>query len=101
MKNNPLNKTLFFSKTNDFLNVYLKNQAMKSDNTVHTYQDGLTIFIRYLSDLKNVHMIFCWNTWRTLKIKAVLPEPVITDLLQSGHIYGMWQMVTYPCSQLL
>jgi integrase/recombinase XerD len=37
MKNNPLNKTLFFSKTNDFLNVYLKNQAMKSDNTVHTY----------------------------------------------------------------
>ena len=54
MKNDPLNKALFFSKTNDFLNVYLKNQAMKSDNTVHTYQDGLTIFRRYLSKEKKI-----------------------------------------------
>lgn len=54
MKNNSLNKALFFSKTNDFLNIYLKKQAMKSDNTVHTYQDGLTVFRKYLSDVKKI-----------------------------------------------
>lgn len=54
MKNNPLNKALFFSKTNDFLNIYLKKQAMKSDNTVHTYQDGLTVFRKYLSEVKKI-----------------------------------------------
>lgn len=54
MKNNSLNKALFFSKANDFLNIYLKKQAMKSDNTVHTYQDGLTVFRKYLSDVKKI-----------------------------------------------
>ncbi|HKM35977.1 MAG TPA: tyrosine-type recombinase/integrase [Lachnospiraceae bacterium] len=52
MKNNQLNKTLFFSKTNDFLNIYLPRQAMKSDNTIETYRDGLTVFRKYLIDKK-------------------------------------------------
>ena len=32
MKNNKLDKALFFSKTNDFLNLYLPRQAMKKLN---------------------------------------------------------------------
>lgn len=56
MKNNQLNKALFFSKTNDFLNLYLPRQAMKSDNTINTYRDGLTVFRKYLSEMKNISM---------------------------------------------
>lgn len=41
MKNNQLSKELFFSRTNDFLNIYLPKQAMKSNNTINTYRDGL------------------------------------------------------------
>ena len=54
MKNNKLDKALFFSKTNDFLNLYLPRQAMKSDNTIHTYRDGLTVFRKYLAEVKNI-----------------------------------------------
>lgn len=54
MKNNKLDKALFFSKTNDFLNLYLPRQAMKSDNTIDTYRDGLTVFRKYLTEVKNV-----------------------------------------------
>ena len=54
MKNNQLNKTLFFSKTNDFLNIYLPRQAMKNDNTIETYRDGLTVFRKYLIDKKQI-----------------------------------------------
>lgn len=54
MKNNQLNKSLFFSKTNDFLNIYLPAQAMKSENTIRTYRDGLTVFRKYLSSELNL-----------------------------------------------
>jgi integrase/recombinase XerD len=54
MKNNQLNKSLFFSKTNDFLNIYLPMQAMKSVNTINTYRDGLTVFRKYLAEIKQI-----------------------------------------------
>lgn len=54
MKNNQLSKELFFSRTNDFLNLYLPKQAMKSNNTVNTYRDGLTVFRKYLAEEKKV-----------------------------------------------
>lgn len=54
MKNSKLDKALFFSKTNDFLNLYLPRQAMKSDNTINTYRDGLTVFRKYLTEVKNI-----------------------------------------------
>ena len=54
MKNNKLDKALFFSKTNDFLNLYLPRQVMKSDNTIHAYRDGLTVFRKYLAEVKNI-----------------------------------------------
>lgn len=56
MKNNQLNKTLFFSKTNDFLNLYLSKQAMKSGNTINTYRDGLTVFRKYLAEEKKIYI---------------------------------------------
>ncbi len=50
MKTKRLSQDLFFSKTNDFLNIYLPEQAVKSKNTITTYRDGLTVFRRYVTD---------------------------------------------------
>lgn len=52
MNNKKLSQELFFSKTNDFLNLYLPSQAVRSANTISTYQDGLTVFRRYVTDKK-------------------------------------------------
>lgn len=54
MTNKQLNKELFFSRTNDFLNLYLSKQAMKSTNTINTYRDGLTVFRKYLAEEKKI-----------------------------------------------
>lgn len=54
MKNNHANNTLFFSKTFDYLNKYLPEQAVKSGHTIDTYRDALTIFRRYVTDEKLV-----------------------------------------------
>lgn len=43
-------KKLFFSKTLEFLEHYLPEQALKSRNTVETYRDALTVFRRYVTD---------------------------------------------------
>ncbi len=53
---------LFFSKTLDFLDHYLPEQAMKSTNTIETYRDALTIFRRYLSDTLRLSIrTFCFK----------------------------------------
>jgi integrase/recombinase XerD len=54
MKNKALNGDLLFSKTNDFLNRYLPLQASRSTNTIETYRDGLTVFRRYITDIKKI-----------------------------------------------
>lgn len=54
MKTSSLNKELFFSKTNDYLNVYLPKQAVKSEKTIKTYADALTVFRRYLYEERNI-----------------------------------------------
>lgn len=43
-------RSLFFSKTLEFLEHYLPEQAMRSRNTVETYRDALTVFRRYVTD---------------------------------------------------
>lgn len=48
-----LNKKLFFSMTFDFLTIYIP-QDSSSSKTVKTYRDGLTIFRRYVTDVKNI-----------------------------------------------
>lgn len=40
---------LFFSRTRDFLDVYLIKQCSRSPYTVKTYRDALTIFRRYVT----------------------------------------------------
>lgn len=52
MKTKILNSQLFFSKTSDFLNRYLPYQVAKSQNTIETYRDGLTVFRRYVTDIR-------------------------------------------------
>ena len=47
-------KKLFFSKTLEFLEHYLPEQALKSRNTVETYRDALTVFRRYVTDEKHM-----------------------------------------------
>ncbi len=47
------NSELFFSMTLDFLEVYIP-QSHNSKRTKKTYQDGLTIFRRYVTDEKNL-----------------------------------------------
>lgn len=54
MSRKKLSKKLFFSKTLDFLEHYLPDQALKSRNTVETYRDGLTVFRRYVNDILNL-----------------------------------------------
>lgn len=40
---------LFFSRTMDFLDVYLPKQCSRSPHTVKTYRDALTVFRRYVT----------------------------------------------------
>ena len=47
MNKTPLEK-LFFSKTRDFLDLYLSAQCSKSKHTIKAYRDALTIFRRYV-----------------------------------------------------
>ena len=54
MKTASLNKSLFFSKTSQYLNVYLPRQAGKSVRTIKTYADALTVFRRYLYEERRI-----------------------------------------------
>lgn len=47
-------KKLFFSKTLEFLEHYLPDQVLKSRNTVETYRDALTVFRRYVTDIRHL-----------------------------------------------
>lgn len=53
---NGFRNDLFFSRTNDFLNIYLPSQAVRSACTVKTYLDGLTVFRRYVTDTRKISM---------------------------------------------
>lgn len=50
MKKNILKDDLFFSMTWDYLNVYLPTQHQNSKKTTEAYEDGLTVFRRYVTD---------------------------------------------------
>ena len=38
---------MFFSKTRDFLDLYLEKQSSRSSHTVRAYRDALTVFKRF------------------------------------------------------
>ena len=50
-KNTISPELLFFSKTWNFLNVYLLKQVVRSPETVESYRDSLTIFKNYVVDV--------------------------------------------------
>ena len=50
MKNKSLSKNLFFSRTHDFLEMYLPAQAGKSLKTVKAYKDALSVFRKYVHE---------------------------------------------------
>ena len=52
--NKVLNEDRFFSMTWDYLHVYLPTQHHDSPKTAKSYEDGLTIFRRYLTDTLSV-----------------------------------------------
>ena len=43
---------LFFSKTYDFLEIYLPKQACRSRHTIKQYKTGLSCFYDYVSDVR-------------------------------------------------
>lgn len=43
-------KNLFFSRTNDFLNVYLAKQISRSNATISSYRKALLLFFRYITE---------------------------------------------------
>lgn len=50
----PLNNTLFFSKTLDFLETYIPKQSNGSRNTIETYRIGLSQFRDYIYSQKKL-----------------------------------------------
>ena len=62
MRNEKTRQELFFSKTLDYLSRYLPNQALKSNHTIETYRDALTIFRRYVTNEKQLSLKkFCFE----------------------------------------
>lgn len=62
-----LNKKLFFSMTYDFLTVYIP-QDSASSRTVKTYRDGLTVFRRYVTEVKG----FSIRTFTSANVPLIL-----------------------------
>lgn len=48
MKTKSFNE-LFFSRTHDFLDIYLTSQCSRSPHTIKAYKDALTVFRRYVT----------------------------------------------------
>jgi len=55
--NKKIYKTLFFSKTREFLDSYLAVQCGKSPHTIKSYRDALTIFRRYVNEEKGMSIM--------------------------------------------
>lgn len=56
MSKRVLNEELFFSMTWEYLNVFLPVQHRDSPKTVASYEDGLTVFRRYVTDVRSIRM---------------------------------------------
>lgn len=56
MSKRVLKDDLFFSMTWDYLNVFLPVQHRDSPKTAASYEDGLTIFRRYVTDVRAIRM---------------------------------------------
>ena len=62
MSKKPEFKDLFFSKTKDFLDIFLKSQINRSSDTIKAYRISLTAFYKYVTEVrKEKVMQFCFS----------------------------------------
>lgn len=62
MSNKPEFHKLFFSKTKDFLDVFLTRQEQKSQQTVKAYRISLTSFYEYVTSIRGIKVMqFCFS----------------------------------------
>ena len=54
MKKASLNKDLFFSKTSQYLNIYLTRETGKRSRTIKTFDDALIVFQRYFYEERGI-----------------------------------------------
>lgn len=54
MNKKTFGKELFFSKTRDYLELYLTKQCNKSKHTIKAYRDALTVFRRFVLEEKKL-----------------------------------------------
>lgn len=50
------NTQMFFYKTLDYLETYLRKQCARSIHTVEGYRDSLTVFRKFITDFKNIRI---------------------------------------------
>lgn len=57
MSNKPHFTELFFSKTKDYLDIYLSRQEKKSPETIKAYRIALTNFYKYATEVRNIKVM--------------------------------------------
>lgn len=61
MNKEPKYTNLFFSKTKDFLDIFLKSQEQRSKDTIKAYRISLTSFYKYVTEEKGLKVMqFCF-----------------------------------------
>ena len=62
MSKKPEFADLFFSKTKDFLDIFLKSQEQRSRDTIKAYRISLSSFYKYVTDVKGMKVMqFCFS----------------------------------------
>lgn len=62
MSKKPDFKDLFFSKTKDFLDVFLQKQEQRSSDTIKAYRISLSSFYKYITEIKSINVVqFCFS----------------------------------------
>ena len=62
MSKKPEFADLFFSKTKDFLDIFLKSQEQRSADTIKAYRISLSSFYKYVTEVKEMKVMhFCFS----------------------------------------
>jgi site-specific recombinase XerD len=85
-------ENLFFSKTRDFLDLFLAGQCSRSPHTIKAYRDALTVFRRYVVDERNYSM----KTFSFSDCSRDFTLDYLEYMQNQGlSLSGMWQMGIY------
>ena len=78
MSKKPEFADLFFSKTKDFLDIFLKSQEQRSRDTIKAYRISLSSFYKYVTEVKEmIVMQFCFSDCTYMK--ATLCEQTLDN----------------------